>query len=195
MRTTNSVSEVKKRILAEQWPEGHTPVENVTKRDSAWIQRDLRCGCKRGSSEMMPDSKVRGASMAEDAHLGSRFQYSGKVEASGCPHAGNNTSRVLEVLRIRVFIGGREMQDSAAMREYKASFIANGATPVHVASAWNSLLRQRHAANYLSQSAWSHCERRAPLSHRFDGGIRNSYPAVEVVEDLELFGYRCREGG
>jgi hypothetical protein len=65
VRTTNSVSEVKKRILAEQWPEGHTPVENV--------------------------------------------------------------------LRIRVFIGGREMQDSAAMREYKASFIANGATPVHVA--------------------------------------------------------------
>jgi hypothetical protein len=65
VKITQPVSDVKKRIMAERWPEDHTPLEKIQ--------------------------------------------------------------------RIRVFVGGRELQDASHLKEYKTSFHPTGPTPVHIA--------------------------------------------------------------
>jgi hypothetical protein len=65
VKITQPVSDLQKRVMAERWPEDHTPLEKIQ--------------------------------------------------------------------RIRVFVGGRELQDASYLKEYKTSFHATGPTPVHVA--------------------------------------------------------------
>jgi hypothetical protein len=64
VKIAQSVSEVKKRIMSERWPEDHTPLDKIQ--------------------------------------------------------------------RIRVFVGGRELQDSSHLKDYKTSFHTTGPTPAHI---------------------------------------------------------------